>query len=426
MMQAPPPTALATEEQRERQALLESGEGKGRDKWENNRAEDDAREEKRKEDKSNLETFFRNIKTETLKFENQEPPNKSPSKADFQKVPWTYRVLTRKKKSIVSAQNKTEKNKSSWSFKFNPFKLITNVVNGWSVTKASRGTRQFDMYYDDGYIHLIIYTTGPKFNVHVIVKDIMANKEGRVRLVVSRVEDKRENKFFSTNTLVGACDRHIYTRSDSNENIEQAKEGIGLFKDICRIKLLTEEVGLSFKTEFHNENGTLANIVEFRDALMDYTVAKNKTDPEKLKLLGDFQCWKGCQLNADQKKKKNCDKCYNSSVTNEQNKLVHKDWEPEDKVFVKITADPSLKHLRNAQRFVCRRRLNVNEDSASVLRHHLRRRLSPVSQPVDSPGTRVLRRRRLKPENRPIHRLLREIREANGLPAEPPELPELE
>merc|ERR1712098_1042340 len=73
-----------------------------------------------------------------------------------------------------------------------------------------------------------------------------------------------------------------------------------------------------------------------------------------------------------------------------------------------------------------RRRLNVDADSAARARRlHLRRRLSPVPQSGDSPGIRVLRRRRLKPENRPIHRLLREIREANGLPREPPELPEL-
>lgn len=58
------------------------------------------------------------------------------------------------------------------------------------------------------------------------------------------------------------------------------------------------------------------------------------------------------------------------------------------------------------------------------LRH--RRRLSPIPQPGDSPAIRVLRRRRLKPENRPIHRLLREIRKANGLSPEPPELFELE
>jgi len=73
---------------------------------------------------------------------------------------------------------------------------------------------------------------------------------------------------------------------------------------------------------------------------------------------------------------------------------------------------------------VARRRLKPLQSRAA--RAFQRRRLSPIPQPGDSPGVRVLRRRRLKPENRPIHRLLREIREANGLPREPPELPELQ
>merc|ERR1711964_379014 len=45
-----------------------------------------------------------------------------------------------------------------------------------------------------------------------------------------------------------------------------------------------------------------------------------------------------------------------------------------------------------------------------------RRRLKDNEINPDGPGARLLRRRRLKAENRPIHALLREIRKLNGLP----------
>merc|ERR1711964_612455 len=53
------------------------------------------------------------------------------------------------------------------------------------------------------------------------------------------------------------------------------------------------------------------------------------------------------------------------------------------------------------------------------------RRLAHNAHHTDSPGERVLRRRRLKSEKRPIHALMNKIRKLNGLPANP-NWPELE
>jgi len=387
---------IAQQHENERLRKIEEDLETQRAEAEEKRRQEETRIANEKTGRGELKGFFQSIKQKT------QNSKKMPSKD----APWTFRVLVRKKKSVVT--------KKCWYIP-KVFNLIGNVVNGWSVSKMSRGCRIIEMYYDDGYIHLIIYNDKDKFNIHVIVKNIMTSSGtynsglGRVRFVLKRVPDPRENYFWSTNKWANACDRHVYTRS--KERPEEAKNGMDLVKSIWRIHRIinaAKKAGyndLNFNTRFHDASGNTEQLEGFKNLLLK----TGKVEPVK--------------KTSEQQK-----------LLDTPPKLPHVVWdELVDKVSQSFTDwahenDAScLKHLEVVTEQFRRRRLNEDSDyAARALRHHLRRRLKPVPQPGDSPGIRVLRRRRLKPENRPIHRLLREIREANGLPREPPELPELE